>query len=218
MCGRYVFADFDHSGVLKYFEIPQLKLKKSYNIAPGTEQMVVTRNSPNAGHYMKWGFKPSWFSKPGGLINARSETVYEKPLFKKAFETSRCLIPASGFYEWARVEKEKIPYYIHLKNKQFFAFAGIYDHHTDAGGRDHYSFAILTTSPNEIMEPIHNRMPVILFKEDHNMWLDKKTPIPVLKQMLVPYADVDAMEAYPISRRVNSPENDDEGLCTKLKI
>lgn len=216
MCGRFVFADFENTGVAKYFEIPQLnegtkKPRKSYNIAPGSDQLTVIRQSPNSAKYMKWGFKPEWFKKSGGIINARSETIDEKPMFKEAFRKSRCLIPASGFYEWAVVEKEKTPYFIHLKKQPFFAFAGIYDHHKDAGGKDHYSFAILTTKANKTVGKIHDRMPVILRKKDHDVWLDKDTSHEELKSLFRSYSD-NEMEANPVSRDVNSPRIDKASL------
>ncbi len=215
MCGRYIFADIDTSPTFAHFDLKNKpKLVPSYNIAPDSHQLTVVHNSPNKGMYMRWGFRPQWFKKAGGVINARSETIEQKPMFKKAFERARCLVPTTGFYEWTTRNDEKIPYFIHLKNNHLFAFAGIYDYYKK-GNDDHYSYAIITTQANGIMKPIHTRMPVIIDKQDYDVWLNAKSSIDILKKLCIPYDNEKNMEAYPVSTMVNDPHNDDKRLIEK---
>lgn len=219
MCGRYVFADFDEENVFSYYEIPQVKLRSSYNIAPGSDQLTIRRASSgngkhNKGAYMMWGFKPKWFDKPGGVINARSESVFDKPMFKDAIISSRCIIPSTGFYEWKSEKGEKIPYFIFPENNSFISFAGIFNEYTDAGGKKHCSFAILTKTPNDTVKPIHNRMPVMLEKKDFDVWLDKDTDISELRKIFN-YEILLNLHAKIVSRKVNNPENDDKSILAK---
>lgn len=231
MCGRFTFAQVDNKKVVGDFHITMTfdskgkslkdtqRFRESFNIAPGSDQLAIIKNSPNTGRYMRWGFKPAWFDRGEGVINARAETANEKPMFKKAFASQRCLIPATGFYEWAKIQQdskpEKVPYFITLTNHPLFAFAGIYDVHKDAGGVEHYSFAIMTTEPNSLMEKIHNRMPVIIDKADYDEWLDAGTKESVVRKMCVPYASA-KMKAYIVSKNVNSPVNDRPDLILPI--
>jgi putative SOS response-associated peptidase YedK len=163
---------------------------------------------------LHWGLIPSWAkdAKMGArLINARAETVAEKPAFRSAFRQRRCLVLADGFYEWQQQEekKQKQPFYFHLREKQAFAFAGLWEHwQDDAAGEEIESCTLLTTEANELMEPIHNRMPVILDPKDYDLWLDPKVKnSELLQPLLRPYA-TEEMAAYRVSTTVNKPIHD----------
>ena len=146
------------------------------------------------------------------MINVRAETLTEKPSFRKALSMQRCIIPAGGFFEWKQVDKEKIPYYIFLKNQSVFGFAGLYDVWKDKQGRELKTYTIITTTPNALIEPIHDRMLVILENQDEEEWLNPDETEPArLVQLLHPYPARE-MEAYPVSRLVNSPANDTKSM------
>jgi putative SOS response-associated peptidase YedK len=214
MCGRYSLvpkADFaERFGV----ENLQLDLEPRYNIAPTQTTPVITRNSPNRAEEMRWGLVPFWAKDPSignKMINARAETVAEKPAFRKALAARRCLVPASGFYEWKRDAGGKVPHYIFLRDTGSFAFAGLYEIWKDQDGQVLKTYTIITTTPNELMETIHNRMPVILSREDEGLWLDKEAEIPALLALLRPYP-AEQMDAYVVSKAVNSPMHEGESL------
>jgi putative SOS response-associated peptidase YedK len=214
MCGRYSLvpkADFaERFGV----ENLQLDLEPRYNIAPTQTTPVITRNSPNRAEEMRWGLVPFWAKDPSignKMINARAETVAEKPAFRKALAARRCLVPASGFYEWKRDAGGKVPHYIFLRDTDSFAFAGLYEIWKDDAGKTLKTYTIITTTPNELMETIHNRMPVILSREDEGLWLDKEADIPALLALLRPYP-AEQMDAYVVSKAVNSPMHEGESL------
>jgi putative SOS response-associated peptidase YedK len=159
----------------------------------------------------RWGLIPYWAkdAKIGySLINARADTVAEKPAYRSAFKRRRCLVAADGFYEWkATGGKVKQPYFISLKDKEPFGFAGLWEHWDNPeDGKTVESFSIITTEPNELMAPIHNRMPAILTPEDYAAWLDPEEPPDHLKGLLRPY-DPSQMEAYPVTTYVNRPVN-----------
>lgn len=145
----------------------------------------------NEAVLMRWGLIPSWAKDPKigyKMINARSESILEKPSFKKPFLSQRCLIPASGFYEWQHLDNKKIPYYFKLKDQDLFAFAGLYDEWKDPEGYPLKTFTIITTEPNEVVAPIHNRMPVILPEKSEDIWLDHTISDPQkLLSLLTPY-------------------------------
>jgi len=193
MCGRYTFEPgtkfydrFDISNRLDY-------LSKSYTVSPGKIMPVITHDSSNLVWLMKWGLIPFWAndSKIGEhMFNARAESVVEKPAFRKAFNTQRCLIPANGFYEWKPQAGKKIPYYFEIKDRPLFAFAGLYDIWTDpVSGKETYSYTIVTSAPNETVKPIHDRMPVILEQKNESIWLDKSTPTNTLVSLLQPSSE-----------------------------
>jgi putative SOS response-associated peptidase YedK len=226
MCGRYILEDKKKT-IFKRFKVNeptwynQGSYSASYNIAPGFIVPVVTRNSPNELQLMKWGLVPSWAKDPNigfKLINARAESIAQKPSFKESFLKRRCLIPASGFYEWKHLEnsKNKIPYLFTLKKDQLISFAGIYDIWKDAEGKEIKTFTIITTEPNSLMQPIHNRMPVILKENDEDIWLDSNSNSNILQTFLKPY-DTSDMEAYTVSQEVNSPRNQGSNLIEKFK-
>jgi putative SOS response-associated peptidase YedK len=217
MCGRYSLTQTGEA-IAEAFQLETVPyLEPRYNIAPTqpVAAIIATPEAPDPEyHLFRWGLIPSWAKDPAignRLINARSETVSEKPSFRAAFKRRRCLILADGFYEWQRQanSKSKQPYYIFLKDHQPFAFAGLWEHWTDPNsGGELQTCTILTTSPNELMEPIHNRMPVVLHPEDYAAWLDPDyDDAAELQAMLGPY-DSDAMAHYPISTKVNNPGYD----------
>lgn len=215
MCGRYAFIP--KSDFYDRFEIEDraVKVGVSYNVTPGAAVPVVTMNSPKRLVLMRWGLIPDWATDSKiayHTINARAEEIEKKPAFRRAFKYRRCLVPASGFYEWKKVSDEgkpvKIPYWIKLKNGEIFGFAGIYENDT---------FSIVTTMANEMMQPIHERMPVILHKKDEEIWLNNsKYDLGELKKMMAPYPTKE-MEAVRISPRVNNPRNNDEELIKPVK-
>jgi putative SOS response-associated peptidase YedK len=169
---------------------------------------------------MQWGLIQSWEKDPKKSmhpINAKAETLTEKPMFCGLLKNKRCLVPASDFYEWKKDGKQKIPFYIHLKESSLFAIAGLYDVWYDAHNGAHPTFTIITTDANEVVRPLHDRMPVILKREDENRWLSGDAPTSdEMKKILGPYPPGE-MNVYPVSSRVNSPDVDDEHLILPLK-
>lgn len=223
MCGRYIFAEeavklYERYGVKKGSKNKQLHLEAKYNIAPGSLVPVITRESPNLIKIMRWGLIPHWAKDPKigyKLINARAESIDTKPSFRSSFKHKRCLIPATGFYEWKKTSHEKLPYLIQFKTRGIFSFAGIYDIWKDVEGVGFETFTIITTKPNKLVEPMHNRMPVILEKKYEDSWLDEKTDINKLLDMLKPYPGQE-LEAYKVSTKVNSPKNQGKELISKV--
>ena len=173
----------------------------------------------NSLELMKWGLVPSWAKDPSignKMINARAETVLEKPSYKKPLQTKRCLVPVSGFYEWQDTGKGKVPYHIYLKDEPVFALAGLYDTWIDAQGQPLDSYTIITTSANDFMERLHHRMPVILSEETEDLWLDPTTPLSTLVDLMAPF-EADRMTAQPVSPRVNNVRNDDASLLVAVQ-
>ncbi len=220
MCGRFSFFDFLGFQMRFSLQIPAL-IQPRYNIAPSQEILAIV--NPNLEGYQtaffKWGLIPYW-SKDGSsarkMINARAETVDQKPSFKQSFQKRRCLIPADGFFEWEKQEIGKKPYRIVLKNREVFAFAGLWDAWTDPSGQTVHSCTIITTSANSLLAAIHLRMPVILAKEAEEAWLHPETDQLTLKNLLLPYPAA-LMESYEVSVRVNSPRNDDPSIIEPLR-
>jgi putative SOS response-associated peptidase YedK len=220
MCGRFTLADPEK--IKKRFEVSNKLplLDPNYNIAPSFTVPIITKNSPNKGVMAKWGFIPVWEQKkpnPFTLINVRSETCKEKPYFKNVLLSSRCLIPTTGFYEWKEIKlekkPEKIPFFVSLMDQELFAFAGVYSMYEDAEGKPHYFFAILTSEPNSFMKGIHRRMPVILDKKEEEKYLDPgNKDFGVLYKIISTQYDPKKMQAYPVSRAVNSPRNNSKEL------
>jgi putative SOS response-associated peptidase YedK len=212
MCGRYTLKT-PVNVLAEQFQIDEYpsSMNASYNIAPTQEVAAVTAEEGKRKlEMLHWGLIPSWADEPqvgSRMINARSETVSVKPSFRKAFRNHRCLVLADGFYEWQKTGNGKQPYYIRMEDGSPFAFAGLWESWKD--GREIRSATIITTDANDVVAPIHNRMPVILHPEDYTLWLDpdfdEKDP---LMTLLKPYP-AEAMEAYPVSRRVNKPSNNE---------
>jgi putative SOS response-associated peptidase YedK len=238
MCGRFTL--FESSEVLsKDFGAPiRFDLAPHYNIAP-SQQVVVVRNRPDGGSraspereftLLRWGFIPSWAKDPAigyKMINARSETAPEKPSFRNAFKYRRCLVPASGFYEWQKQGKTKQPYYISLREKRgglrpVMAIAGLWErwdgHSPEEGteGAPIESCTLLTTEANEAVAPIHDRMPVIVAPENYDLWLNpSEKDTEAVRALLAPFPP-EKMEARSVSRRVNDPSADSASLLDLL--
>lgn len=219
MCGRFGSA-FSGSQLISEFDLSNKpRFKKSYNVAPSQMILAVTKNSPNRGVMMRWQFVPEW-QKPAEAkfkpINARDDKL-EGGFYRQSFHEKRCLIPASFFYEWKRVvvdgKEAKRPYLIKIKNEDVFGVAGIYSIHPDAEGTEHYFCAIVTTRPNELMKPIHDRMPVIIHKDDYDTWLAGE--VTDARRLLKPF-DSDQMEAWRVGSEVNSPRNNNEELTNPV--
>jgi putative SOS response-associated peptidase YedK len=218
MCGRYVLAPVGQ--VAERFDVQQepLELHPRYNVAPSQMMPVVVRNSPNRLVAMQWGLIPAWSKEPRtqfSTINARAETLAKSPVFRGPFKSRRCLVPASGFYEWQAQAQGKQPFCIRLAGGELFAFAGLYDIWRDDAGNELWSYTIVTTAPNELVAPIHNRMPAILRREDEDAWLDPGSDPAHLLGLLRAYP-ARAMEAYPVSRALNSPANDSAELANAI--
>jgi putative SOS response-associated peptidase YedK len=181
-----------------------------YNIAPSQEVPIIVRNEVKP---MRWGLVPSWAQDPSigqRMINARAETLLEKPSFKQLVPTRRCLVPADGFYEWRREGNRKVPMWIHLKNRVPFVFAGLWDCWLDRdSGSQLHTFTIVTTNANALLRPIHDRMPVIYDREMGQQWLDGpfSASDTFLIAVLQPLPS-ELMQAHEVSTLVNSPEND----------
>lgn len=214
MCGRFTLA-VDPSvlrDAFPNFHIPD-RVPIRYNIAPTQPVAVIPNDGRLALDFFLWGLIPSWAKDPSigkRLINARAETLAQKPSFRSAYRRRRCLVLADGFYEWQKRPGSnfKIPYYIRLKSGKPFAFAGLWEQWFSPDGSEITSCAIITTRPNELIAPFHNRMPVILWLDAYLQWLDPAERSPVdLNALLSPYP-AERMIAYPVSRMVNSPQND----------
>lgn len=217
MCGRFALSGTPEE-IRERFHTnndPPL-FSPHYNIAPGSMIPIINHN--HEAVLARWGLIPSWAKDPKigyRTINARAETLSEKPVFRSPFLKQRCLIPASGFYEWKVIDKEKVPYYVHIKNTHLFAFAGLYDEWKDAEGYPILTCTIITVTPNEVVKPIHDRMPAIFASEStENQWLNPQLHDPVqLSQMLQPF-DSTKMEAYPITKGINNPDNDSREILS----
>ena len=224
MCGRFARYDDEKDLVERFnFSNPSgILFEKRFNIAPTqTVPVILLENDNRVIKLMRWGLVPFWAKDPtigNRLINARAETITEKASFKTPLKKNRCLVPASGFYEWKKDEriKTKIPIYFRLKNEQPFAFAGIWDDWKKPEGDRLLTFTIITTMANELMKPIHDRMPVILHSNDESKWLDPELiDLDSLVTLLIPYPS-DLMKAYEVSTIVNSPKNDSLHCISQL--
>ena len=216
MCGRYtLIAELDElAAEFGLIELDGVAITPRYNIAP-TQSVPVVRAIDNAKHIdaLRWGLIPGWAKDAdigNKLINARSETAAEKPSFRSAFKKRRCIIPASGFYEWKKETGGKQPYYIRREDGKPLAFAGLWeswDGNANSGPLE--TFTILTTEPNELMRSVHNRMPVILEPADYDKWLNTDTwGHQAAQDVLDPFPD-GLLTATPVNKRVNSPRHDD---------
>jgi putative SOS response-associated peptidase YedK len=216
MCGRFVRFTSWAELRQKLCLLTSAELPPSYNIAP-TQQVLVAREQEGRreGVAMRWGLIPSWAKdKNSPQINARAETVAEKPMFRAAFKKRRCLIVADGYYEWKRAGKQKQPFYYRLKDDQPFTFAGIWETwHGEAQPLE--TCAILTTSANELAKEVHDRMPVILTGAEANAWLDAGVEDSrMLLGILRPFS-AELMAVYPVSMRVNKVGENDASLIAR---
>ena len=223
MCGRFTLATPPEQLALfsDEFELP-MDFSPRYNITPTQDVAVITNSQINTEsdkslkkiEFFHWGLIPSWAKDPkigNRMINARSETLSEKPSFRTAYKRRRCLILADGYYEWQQVpgEKQKQPIYVRLKSQKPFAFAGLWEEwKPNWMDKPLRSCTIITCPPNPMLENIHHRMPVILPKEQYSHWLaPEEQSSETLQPLLIPYTG-EEMEAYPVSRLVNRPTND----------
>ena len=221
MCGRFTLTTdlkvlADRFGVL----LPaSTRALPRFNIAPTQPVIVIGADGQRFLQTMRWGLIPSWAKDPAignRLINARAETLAEKPSFREALKTRRCLIPADGFYEWQKLGKVKQPVRIVLKSREPFALAGLWDRWRSPENIEVLSCTIITTAANDLIREIHDRMPVILDRAAEAQWLDPKVNDPVqLRPLLQPYPS-ELMEYYPVSRQVNSPSVDVPGNIDPL--
>jgi len=219
VCGRFTLtADpADLQEAFYWVNFGNATIPPRFNIAPSQGVPVVTNNGENRLDFFTWGLVPSWAKDPAigsRMINARAETLADKPSFRNAFKRRRCLILADGFYEWQKIpgSSTKIPTYIRMKDGKPFAFAGLWEDWYSPDGSQILSATIITTQPNQLVKPIHDRMPAILSADNYKTWLTPgEVPYQQLNPLLRPY-DAQLMEAYPVSRLVNSPQNDSP-LC-----
>ena len=225
MCGRYTLSTpADLLADLMEVSSP-IELATSYNIAPTQEAPIIrTAESPVSGRtlsLLRWGLVPFWAKDPAignRMINARAETVAEKPSFRASFRKRRCIVPADGFYEWQKTRGGKQPYFFCMKNRQPFGMAGLWDRWDKGDGPPLETFTILTTQPNELVARAHHRMPVILNRENLGLWLDPAADIETTSESLwEPYPHVE-MDGFPVSTFVNNPANDSPRCIEPLGI
>ncbi|MEH7120941.1 SOS response-associated peptidase [Neobacillus vireti] len=224
MCGRFTLtATIDE--IMDRFDIQSFLKEElyapSYNIAPSQQVLaVINDGTSNRMGFLKWGLVPPWTNDPSignKMINARAETITEKPSFRHAFQKKRCLVIADSFYEWKRQsDQTKTPMRIKLRSNELFAMAGLWEGYKAKDGKTLYSCSVITTGPNELMKGIHDRMPVILNREDEPVWLNPAINDPNrLTALLKPYDDA-LMDTYEVSPMVNSPKNNSIELIQKI--
>ena len=220
MCGRFAFFAKGQFGY-ESLQLPEPPSFERYNIAP-SQDILAIRTALETGRpewaMLRWGLVPFWSKEPGGkrpLINARAEGIEAKPSFRGPVRHRRCIVPASGFYEWGREGSGKQPYFVRPAEDEVFALAGIWDHWERKQGEVFESVAIITTSANKLMQPIHDRMPVILEKEDVAGWIAPTTKLEKVLAMLKPCSSA-TMVAYPVSSLVNSARHDRPECVTRV--
>jgi putative SOS response-associated peptidase YedK len=222
MCGRYSLGQVPNFVELCDVAIELEGFKPRYNIAP-TQRVPIVRLEDNhlAASEARWGLVPSWADDPAignRMINARGETVSEKPSFRSAFKSRRCVIPADGFYEWQKVGKSRRPWRFVKPDRRPFLFAGLWEHWQPDESADWLTtFTIITTTPNHVAEAVHDRMPVILDKTGVQNWLNAKSDPATLKSLLVPCPD-STLERYPVAATVGSPSKDSPALIDRLPL
>ena len=211
MCGRYsLTTPEDH--LVEAFDVPPLTFdyRARYNIAPTQDVLVVASDKRGTRlGLLRWGFVPAWADDPSigsRMINARAESLLDKPAFKQAAVSRRCLVPADGFYEWAAEDGHKVPYWIHSPDREPMGFAGVWERWHHRGTEPVFSMVIITVDANDQIRHLHDRMPAIVPAADRKAWLDTETPIAEALSLLKPYEL--ALEAYPVSTLVNRPAND----------
>lgn len=220
MCGRFVQSSPVERYARMFGVATTVESTPRYNAAP-TQPILAVRVAPSGRRELvplRWGLIPAWSAGPDSrysMINARAETVHQKPAYRDAFRRRRCLIPADGFYEWRQERSGREPYYIRLRDGEPFAFAGLWESWQQPDGERIDSCTIIVTEANELVRPIHDRMPVILPPESHSAWLDPDQHDPArLLPLLRPYP-AQAMEAWRVSRRVNNPRHDGPDLIER---
>ena len=220
MCGRFALVATGEE-VAEHYQLSEVPfVVPRYNVAPTQPVAAVRlgRGGEREFTFFQWGLIPSWAKDPSigsRMINARAETAAEKPAYRAAFKRRRCLLPSTGFYEWHQLEGRKQPMYIHPTDDKIMSLAGLWEIWHDPEGGLLETCTILTTTPNSLMESIHNRMPVVLNPRDYNAWLNPETATDQLQHLLRPY-DEGRLAAYPVSTAVNRPQNDDETCIAPL--
>jgi putative SOS response-associated peptidase YedK len=214
MCGRFTLHSKDRIK-LKGLASLDLPFEARYNIAPS--QSVLSLGDFGSGleaRLLTWGLIPSWSNNEKGFINARAETIEDKPSFSESFQIRRCLIPADGFFDWERVGRSKRPFYFQLNDESQFAFGGIWDQRR-SDEQLIKSCAIITTAANELVGALHDRMPAILEPDSYEVWLNPKTDPVALKRLLAPLP-ASKMKTHPVSSAVNSTENYSAQLLVRV--
>lgn len=223
MCGRYVIEDFQElSETLRQIPFQStFDFQPNWNAAPSQQlPVLIDRDGSLELRQMQWGLIPAWLKsgeKPKvAPINARAETIAEKPMFRNLIKRHRCLVPANGFYEWRRTGGPKQPYLIHLANEPIMLMAGLYDVRTNEQGEKAGSYTIITGGPNDVMADIHDRMPMIIHGEDVELWMDHEIQeIGPLEHLLQPVLDHE-IEMHPVSTEVNSVKNNNPELVKPI--
>ncbi len=223
VCGRFtLFAPYYE--IIERFDIeatfPEGDYRPSYNIAPSQQVVAIINDGrKNRLGYLRWGLIPPWAKdeKSGyKMINARAETIAEKPSFRNAFKTRRCMIPADSFYEWQRKDDGKVPMRIKMKSDELFAIAGLWESWKAPDGKIVHTCTAITTEPNRLVKQIHDRMPVILRREHEAAWLDPRNKNTHFLGNILKTYDENQMDAYIVSEAVNSPRNNDESLICPI--
>jgi putative SOS response-associated peptidase YedK len=220
VCGRFTIGEIKELMTRFSIEEPVADMPQPrYNVAPTQSSPVVLRRSPNRLIMMRFGLIPFWAKdqKIGSrLINARAETVAERPAFRTAFKDRRCLVPTTGFYEWKDGENGKTPYFARLKDEKLFAMAGLFDRWRAPSGEEVHSFTIITTTANDLLSEVHERMPVILSREDEGIWLEPGALAAAERERILRPFPPERMETYPVSRQVNDLSKDSVDLIRPL--
>ena len=221
MCGRFALVATGEE-VAEHYQLSEVPfVVPRYNVAP-TQPVAAVRLGRDGAReftFFQWGLIPSWAKDPSigsRMINARAETAAEKPAFRAAFKRRRCLLPATGFYEWRKTGSRKQPMYIREADSGLVSLAGLWEIWPSADGGELETCTILTTTPNSLMEPIHDRMPVILDPLDYDLWLSPETPANQLNHLLRPF-EARRLFAYPVSTAVNKPQNDTPELIVPIE-
>ncbi len=228
MCGRYTLSA-GHEALAREFlaefaEEMKMSWNPRYNITPGTGIVAIQEDRDKGGRkadVFHWGLVPSWAKDPDigyKLINARAETIADKPSFRDAFRYRRCLVPASGFYEWDRTKSPRQPYYFHPGKSEIMAMAGIWEHWLHPSGSEILSVSLITTAANKLMEPIHHRMPLILPKEAWNPWLDTNNVKPSIGRFLDVNQPDEFLTCHPVSLEVNKGSVDAKELIDEALL
>jgi putative SOS response-associated peptidase YedK len=221
MCGRYSLSSPPEL-IAKLFELSAMpSYGPRFNIAP-TQQVMIIRTRADGGReaaFVQWGLIPSWAKEAAigsKMINARAESAAEKPAFREAFQHRRCLIPADGFFEWKKTGGRRQPMFVVRRDGAPMALAGLWERWRNPRGEDVETCAIITTEANSLLRDVHDRMPVILDRDDAGRWLNPALQEPAELQRLLRPAEAESLRLYPVSRRVNTPANDDDDCIKPL--
>jgi len=221
MCGRYFLHSTADKLTSLFGEMPMPLLEPRYNIAP-TQPVPVVRQAASGKREMvllRWGLIPSWSKGPDSrfsMINARVETVAQKPAYRNAFRYRRCLIPADGFFEWRAEGPNKQPYVLRPRDGRTLALAGLWEHWQDADGNEIESCTVLVRAANAQVRPVHERMPVVLAPQSYDLWLDIRSQKPQPLETLLAVQQAPDLEIYPVSRALNNPKSDSPALLEPL--